>query len=86
MNEEIKEIISYIEEIEMDSSVPRNIKAKLVNINNELKKVTEKTLSLTVNKLLSDLDEVSGDVNLDSFSRQQIWSITSMLEGIEFNE
>ena len=45
-------------------------------------KLTDDNLSLTVNKLLSDLDEISSDANLDQFTRQQIWSISSMLESI----
>lgn len=84
MNEEIKEIISFIGELETDSSVPKNVKLKLSLINNQLKKVTVDNLSLTLNKLLSEIDEITGDVNLDSFTRQQLWSITSMLEGIEY--
>jgi uncharacterized protein (UPF0147 family) len=84
MSPEIEEILSYIQELETESSVPRNVKAKLVEISKELKKTNAENLSLVVNKLLSDLDEISGDANLDSFTRQQIWSITSMLEGINY--
>lgn len=84
MNAEIEEILAYIEELETESSVPRNVKAKLLEIKKELNKTNEENLSLIVNKLLSDLDDISGDANLDSFTRQQIWSITSMLEGINY--
>lgn len=85
MDPEIQEVILYMEELEGDSNVPRNVKAKLVAIVKQLRTTNSENLSLTINKLLSDLDEISGDANLDSFTRQQIWSLTSMLECIETN-
>ncbi|MDD3175911.1 MAG: UPF0147 family protein [Candidatus Nanoarchaeia archaeon] len=80
MDEQLQELISYVSELETDSNIPRNVKAKLNQISKELKKMDQATMSLTINKLLSDLDDISSDANLDSFTRQQIWSITSMLE------
>lgn len=82
MRAEIEEAIEYMSELESDSGVPRNVKAKMSLIIKTLKEVKEDELSLTINKLLSDLDEISSDANLDSFTRQQIWSISSMLEGL----
>ncbi|MCF7799325.1 UPF0147 family protein [Candidatus Woesearchaeota archaeon] len=82
MDEQVTEIIEFIGELTDDGNVPRNVKTKLKEISNELKKTTDDNKSLTVNKLLADLDDIAGDANLDSFTRQQLWSITSMLEGI----
>lgn len=83
MNDQLAEVIEYVAELEQDSNVPKNIKNKLSEIVKLLKGSKDNELSLTINKLLSDLDEISGDANLDQFTRQQIWSISSMLEGIE---
>lgn len=83
MNEELTEVIEYIKELEQDGNVPRNIKSKFVEIIDRLKKADAEEISLTINKLLSDLDDISSDANLDQFTRQQIWSLTSMLESIE---
>lgn len=82
MNDQLLEVIEYVTELEQDSNVPRNIKNKLTAIIKSLKESADEELSLTINKLLSDLDDISGDANLDQFTRQQIWSISSMLEGI----
>lgn len=82
MKTEIQEAIEYMSELEEDSSVPRNIKAKISTIISSLKNTKDEDLSLTLNKLLSELDEISSDANLDQFTRQQIWSISSMLESI----
>lgn len=83
MNSEIKEVIEYMSELEDDPNVPKNIKTKFSEIISQLNSATDENLSLTINKLLSDLDDISADANLDQFTRQQIWSISSMLEGIE---
>jgi len=82
INKNLKEAIEYISELNEDGNLPRNIKAKLLEIVKILKSAKDTELSLLINKLLSDLDEISGDANLDQFTRQQIWSISSMLEGI----
>jgi len=82
MNEHITDIVEFIEELTDDGNVPRNVKTKLLEISKQLKAATTENLSLTVNKLLADLDDISSDANLDSFTRQQIWSITSMLEAV----
>jgi uncharacterized protein (UPF0147 family) len=83
MRPEVEEAIEYMAELAQDSGVPKSVKAKMIVIIATLKEVKDEELSLTVNKLLADLDEMSGDANLDSFTRQQLWSISSMLEGID---
>lgn len=83
MRPEIEEAIEYMAELSEDSGVPRSVKSKMQAIIADLKKSSEDDLSLVLNKLLSDLDEMSSDANLDSFTRQQLWSISSMLEGID---
>jgi uncharacterized protein (UPF0147 family) len=82
VQEELSELIEFINELEEEGNMPKNVKAKFQVIKNELKSANDETLSLTVNKLLSDLDDISSDANLDQFTRQQIWSISSMLESI----
>lgn len=83
MNPDVQEAIEYMIELSEDSNVPKSVKTKITAIIVELKKTDISNLSLTLNKLLSDLDDMSNDANLDSFTRQQLWSITSMLEGID---
>jgi len=82
VSEELQEAIDYMQELSEDSNVPRNIKSKISVIVKSLQDAKTEELSLTINKLLSDLDEISSDANLDQFTRQQIWSISSMLEGL----
>lgn len=78
--EEIKQIIELLEELQEDTSVSKNVKNKLQTMKEELQTTKKENLSLTVNKLLSDLEELSADINMPMFVRTQIWSITSLLE------
>ena len=82
MNDAVAEIIEYIDDFIQEDAVPKSVKSKLQLIVSELKVVDDSSLSLRVNEFLSLLDEMSGDNNLDQFTRQQIWSISSMLESL----
>ena len=71
-------VMKSLSEIQEDSTVPRNVRAKIESITNTLKEDTE--LSIKVNKALNVLDEIANDVNLQAYTRTQIWNVMSMLE------
>lgn len=75
----ITSIIESLQEIANETSIPRNIKERLLNIIHILKNSDEE-LSLRKDKALSELDEVVEDTNLQPYSRTQIWNIVSALE------
>ncbi|MBC8495403.1 UPF0147 family protein [archaeon] len=81
MRMEVEEVIDALNELGEDSSVPKNVKRKISEMINNLK--SDKDLSLKVNKSLSDLDDISNDVNIPTFVRTQIWGVASMLEKLE---
>lgn len=76
----IDETIEKLQELEEDINIPKNIKIKIKSIIDVLQEGTE--LSIKINKALSELDEMSGDSNLESYARTQIWNIVSILEKI----
>ena len=78
--DEKSQIINMLDELQEDTSVSKNVKTKIQAMKQELIDASEENLSLTVNKLLSDLEDLSSDVNIPMFVRTQIWSVTSMLE------
>ena len=78
--DEKSQIINMLDELQEDTSVSKNVKTKIQAMKQELINTSEENLSLTVNKLLSDLEDLSSDVNIPMFVRTQIWSVTSMLE------
>ena len=79
--DQIRDIVDAIEELLEDNTVPKNVKKKLELISVALKEDGE-DISIRINKALSELDELSDDTNLESFTRTQIWNIASMLESI----
>ena len=78
-NEDIGEILESLEDIKGDSTVPKNVKLKIDEIISTLKR-TDIEISIKVDKAQQDLEEISSDSNLQTFTRTQLWNIVSMLE------
>ncbi len=74
----LQSVLEAIDEMQEDSTVPRNVKLRLAEVGKLLQ--SEGDLSMHVNKALDELDEISDDANLQSFTRTQLWNIVSMLE------
>ena len=86
MAEQISEadsVIKILSEIQEDITVPRNVRIQIQSITNTLKEKTE--LSINVNKALNQLDELANDVNLQAYTRTQIWNIISALEKLNYD-
>lgn len=71
-------VIKVLSELGEDLTVPRNIRLKIETTIKALNENTE--LSIRVNKALHELDDISNDSNIQSYTRTQIWSVVSMLE------
>ena len=76
----IQQITDALKELRDDATVPRNVKLKLQNTITILEKQVD--VSLRVDRAHQELDEIADDVNLQPYTRTQIWSIVSMLEKI----
>jgi uncharacterized protein (UPF0147 family) len=79
----VDEVVELIDEIQEESSLPKNVRNKLDEIIACLKDSQGDEIKLTVDKCVNDLEEVSGDVNIPSYVRTQLWSVVSMLESLE---
>lgn len=77
---EINDVIESLEEVKEDSTVPKNVRIKIDNIIATLKDSTE--TSIKISKALSEIDDIADDVNLQSYTRTQIWNVVSILEKI----
>ena len=75
----VDEIISALSELVEDTTVPKNIKTR---VENAIKALKEDDVSIGVDKALQELDEAADDVNIQPYTRTQIWGIVSMLEKI----
>ena len=76
----LQSVLEAIADMREDSTIPRNVKAKLTEISLLLN--SEGDLTMHVNKVLETLDGISDDVNLQSYTRMQLLNIVSMLETV----
>lgn len=77
----IQGVIDAISELLEDNTLPKNVREKLHNININLKNQSEH--SLKIDKALHDLEGISEDSNLQSYTRTQVWNLVSMLETVK---
>ena len=75
---DIKGVIAELKELLEDASVPKNVKESIERVIKTLEENGD--LSIRVNKALNDLDEIADDINMQAYTRTQIWNIVSMLE------
>ena len=77
----IESIEPLLNELKGDSTIPKNVKLKIEKVIGILKKNSEVTIK--VSKALNELEEVADDVNLESYTRTQVWNVISALEKIK---
>ena len=71
-------IVTMLSELKDDTTVPKNVRFKIEYIINVLNDKTKKEIN--VSKALNELEEIADDVNLQSYTRTQIWNAISDLE------
>ena len=79
-NSKLSGVLEALQELQEDSTTPKNVKIKLDNIISLLKKNSEDPL--IINRSLDELDQLTSDFNLESFTRTQIYNIISLMEMI----
>lgn len=82
MNEEFINIISTLNVIKGDDSVPKNVRSKIDNAINCLNN-DSKEACLKVDEILEELDEISNDPNLPNYTRVEILNIIGLLGGFQ---
>jgi len=79
--DKVQNIVEYLDEMKNDSTVPRNVKSKMDEVililNDEL------DLSMRIDKAVHIFDKLNDDVNIDSFTRTQLWNVVSLIEALE---
>ena len=66
--------------IEDDSCVPKNVRDKIRQTIGCLKETPDCSMEVNIDKAIQNLDELSTDPNIPTFTRTQIWSAMSALE------
>ena len=77
----IESIEPALKELKEDATVPKNVKLKIEKAIGILRKNSE--ITIKVSKALNELEEVADDVNLESYTRAQVWNVISALEKVK---
>lgn len=78
----IMQIISVLDQVMKDTSVPKNIRKSAEDIKNILLNEKE-DVSAKVSSAIYILEEISNDRNLPMHARTLIWNVASELETIK---
>jgi uncharacterized protein (UPF0147 family) len=81
-NEKIDLILNALNTIKEDENIPRNVRAKIdcaICCLND----GEKEFSLKINSVLQELDEVSNDKNLPTYTKIEILNMIGVLGGYQ---
>lgn len=79
-NLQIKEILEGLSLIENDNTVPKNVRIRIKRTI-EILNNNESNQDLKIDKSLEQLGDIADDPNLPQYTRMQIWSVVSQLEG-----
>ena len=80
-HKEIEGIEEALAELKDDITVPKNVRLKIEKVMELLNGKTE--TQIKVSKALNELEEIADDVNLQSYTRTQVWNVVSALEKIK---
>ena len=79
--EDLEKIISLLDVLAQDTSIPRNVRMRLQEAEEKLK--TENDTDVSISSAIYALDEVSSDINLPMHARTMIWNLMSELESLK---
>lgn len=79
-DDSLYDIVDQINELKEDNMLPKSLILKLDSIIAILEK--EEHASIKIDKALNELDELTNDANLPSYTRTQLWNIVSLLESM----
>lgn len=79
----MENIIENLKTIEQDATVPKNVRSKVKSAITALEDPNGTPNKVKIDRALQELDDLSDDPNLPSYTRTQIWNVVSTLESIE---
>jgi uncharacterized protein (UPF0147 family) len=80
-HKELGNIEPMLRELKNDITVPKNVRLKIEKVIEVLNSNLE--MPIKVSKALNELEVIADDVNLQSYTRTQIWNVISALEKIK---
>ncbi|MDD5417396.1 MAG: UPF0147 family protein [Candidatus Nanoarchaeia archaeon] len=80
-SEKIDEAVEILDELYNDKTIPKNIKALITNVKQELQ--SNKDKDIKIDSALLIIDSIANDTNLPVYARTQVWKAVSILESEE---
>jgi len=77
----IPNIVSALDMMLEDNSIPRNVRASIQKARTRLTKPEDKEVALS--GAVYALEEISNDINIPMHARTMVWNIISELEGMK---
>lgn len=74
-------VVFILNELKEDNTVPKNVRSKIDDSLKILDEGCEKEIK--VSRILSELEEIADDVNLQTYTRTQVWDAISALENVK---
>lgn len=74
-------VMDALNEMVGDNTVPKNIKTKIDTIIKLLSCETE--IPIKVSRALHEMEEISEDVNIQPYTRTQLFNVVSLLESVK---
>jgi len=75
----LNDALEILDELKDDNTLPKNVRSAVIRIIEYLKDESNE-LSIRVDKAMQELEEISSDINVQAYSRTQLWHVVSMLE------
>ncbi len=75
---QIQQAVDLLQEVGTDVGIPKNVKSKIAEIITFLKAQEED--SIKVSKALTELERLSEDINVEPYTRSQLFNVASILE------
>lgn len=79
-SEKIQEIVEGLSTIGQDTTVPKNVRIRVLKAVSILEGNIGHDLALKIDQSLQELGDIAEDPNLPQYTRMQIWSVVSLLE------
>jgi uncharacterized protein (UPF0147 family) len=77
--ETLDNALEILDELKDDNTLPKNVRSSVMRIIDFLKDDNQE-ISIRVDKAMQELEEISSDINVQAYSRTQLWHVVSMLE------
>ena len=75
-------MISKMEEISQDYSMPRRVKATLKKVSEDLRR-DEQDVAVRITSAIYEIDRVANDINIPMHAKTALWDVISDLEALK---